>query len=162
MDLLTLAKYVGIFNRQTQAYITTAFSSMDISFSECIFLMNLYDNEGINQEELSSLLFIDKAATARSIKSLEQKGFITREMMKDDRRAKKLFLTNKARDHKAHFYMLLEKWKDHTTEGMDEETKDVVFKGLQAMAEKSASANLIELSEYTKEGNENATKSQTE
>lgn len=74
MELLTLARNVGILHRQTQTYIAAIGSTLDISFSECILLMNIYGNEGITQEELSALLFIDKAATARSLQSLEKKG----------------------------------------------------------------------------------------
>lgn len=146
MNLLSLARYVGIFNRQTQAYITAAVSSMNLSFSEYILLMNLYDNEGINQEELSSMLFIDKAATARSIKSLEEKGLIAREVATDDKRSKKLFLTDDSKNNKDYFCSLLEKWEDYTTEGMDAETKDCVFKGFRVIAEKSAGANFSEIS----------------
>ncbi|WP_077612473.1 MarR family winged helix-turn-helix transcriptional regulator [Clostridium sp. Marseille-P2415] len=153
MDLLTLARYVGILNRQTQSYITAAFSSLDINFSECIIFMNLFDKEGINQEELSSMLFIDKAATARTIKSLERKGFITREVPKDDRRAKKLFLTDKGRNYKSYFYSLLEKWENCTTEGLNKEMINLVFKGIQTMAENSSNANFAELTGQTKEGN---------
>jgi MarR family transcriptional regulator, organic hydroperoxide resistance regulator len=162
MDLLTLARNVGIFNRQTQAYITTAFSSLEISFTECIFFMNLFDHEGINQEELSSMLFIDKSATARAIKSLERKELIVREVTKDDRRAKKIFLTDKGKDYKKHFYSLLEKWEEFTTEGMDKETINLVFKGLQVMAEKSSNANFAELTGHRKEGDQNGIKSKTE
>ena len=151
MDLLTIARYNGLFNRQTQAYITAAFSGMDINYSECILLMNLYDNEGINQEELSSMLFIDKAATARSIKSLEKKGFITRKMMAEDRRAKKLFLTNNAKSHREYFCSLLQKWEDYILEGMDIEMKDHVLKGLQIMSKKSANTDFVTLSQTVKE-----------
>lgn len=146
MDLLTMARYNGMFNRQTQAYITAAFSSMDISYSEWILLMNLYDNEGINQEELSCMLFIDKAATARSIKSLEKKGFITREVMAEDRRAKKLFLTSNAKSHKEYFCLLLQKWEGFITEGIDTETLIQFSKVLRIIAEKSAIADFAELS----------------
>ncbi len=145
MNLLTIARYNGIFNRQTQAYISAAFSSMNISYSEGILLMNLYDNQGINQEELSSMLYIDKAATARSIKSLEKKGYITREVKAKDRRVKKIFLTDYAKSQKEKFSSLIQKWEDFITEGMDTETLTQFFKVLQVMAQKSAIADFDKL-----------------
>ncbi|PXV95561.1 MarR family transcriptional regulator [Lachnotalea glycerini] len=148
MNLLSFARYVGIFNRQTQAYITAAFSSMNISFSEYILLMNLYNHEGINQEDISSILFIDKAAIARSIKSLEEKGYISREVAIEDRRSKKLFLTDLAKKDEKYLYSILERWENYTTEGLDIVTKDQIFKGLETMAEKSASINLSDVSKY--------------
>lgn len=110
--------------------------------------MNLYNNEGINQEDASSILFIDKAAIARTIKSLEEKGFILREVTIKDRRSKKLFLTDMAKKNEEYFYSILKRWEEYTTEGMDIEMKDGTFKGLHAMAEKSVSANLSEVYKY--------------
>lgn len=145
MNLLTVARYNGIFNRQTQAYITAALVSMNISYSEGILLMNLYDNEGINQEELSSMLYIDKAATARSIKSLEKKGYITRKVKSKDRRVKKIYLTDLAMSQEEYFSSLIRKWEDFITEGVDTETLTQFSKVLQIMAQKSAIADFDKL-----------------
>jgi len=140
-----LARYIGIFNRQTQAYITAALKDLNISFSEYILLTNLYEKEGLNQEELSSMLVIDKALTARSLKLLEQKGYVIRKVVQEDKRYKKIFLTEKAKGQKEYFYSLLQRWEDFTTEGMESEMKDYAFNGFRAMAEKSANANISEL-----------------
>lgn len=51
----------------------------------------MYFNEGINQEELSALVFLDKSLTARAIKSLEEKGFIRRKTVKKIKELKNLF-----------------------------------------------------------------------
>ncbi|OKP75626.1 transcriptional regulator [Paenibacillus sp. P3E] len=162
MELLTLARNVGILHRQTQAYITAVSSPMGISFSECILLMNIYDNEGINQEKLSTLLFIDKAATTRSIQSLEKKGVIRRVTGNEDKRAKKLFVTGKGREYQAYIFKCLEAWEKVTTEGMDEAVKDQVFKGLQMMAEQSMRTDLSECSEFKEEGHKDAIEPEVE
>lgn len=141
MNLLTVARYNGIFNRQTQAYITAALVSINISYSEGILIMNLFDQEGINQEELSAMLHIDKAATARSIKSLEKKGYITREVKSEDRRVKKLYLTDYAISQKEYFSSLIQKWEVFITDGIDTETLTQFSEVLQVMAQKSAIAD---------------------
>jgi DNA-binding MarR family transcriptional regulator len=148
MKLNDLARFVGVLNRQSHAYLNNAFKNNDISYSECIFLSNLYDNEGINQEELSSILFIDKTITAKSIKLLENKGFITRKMCETDKRAKKIYLTDKGRDCKEQIFSLLENWINYTTAGMDRKTKNIVFNGLQSMAERAANADFNELLQH--------------
>jgi DNA-binding MarR family transcriptional regulator len=146
---MNIERFVGVLNRQTQAYISNAVKNIDISYSECIFLANLYDNEGINQEELSSILFIDKTITAKSTKSLEEKGFLVRKKCETDKRSKRLYLTNKGRDCKEDVFSYLEKWIDFITDGMDRKTKDIVFNGLQLMAERAANANFGELLKNT-------------
>lgn len=72
---MDIERFVGVLNRQAQAYISNALKNIDIGYSECVFLSNLYGNEGINQEELSSILFTDK-------------------------RSKRLYLTDKGRNCK--------------------------------------------------------------
>lgn len=152
MERNNLARFVGVLNRQSQAYISNAFKNIDISYSECIFLVNLYDNEGINQEEMSSMLFIDKTITAKSIKSLEKKGFLMRKICEADKRAKKLYLTDKGRDCKEQIFTLLGNWVNFITGGMDGKTKNIVFNGLQLMAEKAANADFNELLQYKDKG----------
>ncbi|WPC44036.1 MarR family transcriptional regulator [Clostridium sp. JS66] len=142
---MNIERFVGVLNRQSQAYINNALKDIDISYSECIFLSNLYNNEGINQEELSSILFIDKTITAKSIKSLEKKGFLIRKKCETDKRSKRLYLTDKGRSCKEEIFSLLEKWINFITDGMDIKTKNTVFDGLRLMAERAASANFDEL-----------------
>jgi DNA-binding MarR family transcriptional regulator len=131
---------------------------MNISYSEHIILMNLYEKEGINQEELSSILLIDKALTARSVKSLEKKGFVIRKNIPEDRRFKKLFLTDKAKSQKDFFYSLVQRWENFTIEGLDPVIKDQIFTGFKAMAEKSATADFTTVINLQGE-NKNAVKS---
>jgi MarR family transcriptional regulator, organic hydroperoxide resistance regulator len=145
MEKKSIGRIVGILNRHFQTYINLRLKNIDIGFSEYIFLINLYDNEGINQEELSSMLFIDKAATARAIKLLEEKGFLTRKTYEKDKRVKKLYLTDKGREYKEYIYLCLEKWVDFTTKGMDKETIDIVMNGLEFMGKRVANTDLHEL-----------------
>jgi MarR family transcriptional regulator, organic hydroperoxide resistance regulator len=155
---LTLARYIGIFSRQTQAYITFTLKDMDLSYSEHIILMNLYENEGIYQEELSSMLAIDKALTARSVKSLEKKEFVIRKVIPQDRRYKRLFLTDKAKKQKNYFYSLLKKWEDYIIEDMDPIMKEQIFAGFKTMAAKSADADFATVLDVQGE-NKNAAES---
>ena len=137
MEQINIGKFIGILNRQFQMYINTALNDTDLSFSEYIFLVNLYDNEGINQEELSSILFINKSATARAMKILEEKQFLIRKTCDKDKRAKRLYLTDKGREFKEYICSLLENWMNLITNGMNGETIDIVANGLQFMAEKT-------------------------
>lgn len=120
--------------------------------------MNLYEKEGINQEELSSILLIDKALTARSVKSLEKKGFVIRKTIPEDRRFKKIFLTDKAKSQKKIFYSILQKWENFTIEGLDPAIKNQIFTGIKTMAEKSASTDFTKLINLQEE-NKNAIES---
>ena len=77
-----------------------------------MFLANLYRNNGLNQEELAEILNIDKGTTARAIKKLEEEGFIKREKDENDKRAYKLYVTQKAENIKEEIFEILREWEE--------------------------------------------------
>ena len=66
---------------------------LGLSFSESVVISNIGASEGITQEGIASLLCIDKAAIARNVKLLENEGLIEIKKNADDKRLKKLYLT---------------------------------------------------------------------
>ena len=73
-----MRKCVSVLYRQFQIYINNNTKDLGIGASEYIFLMEMYEKVNVSQEELSKSLIVDKAATARAIKSLEEKEYIFR------------------------------------------------------------------------------------
>ncbi|SHK56499.1 DNA-binding transcriptional regulator, MarR family [Anaerocolumna jejuensis DSM 15929] len=140
-------RYFGILNRQLQTYINLAFKTIDLDYWECILIVNLYDNEGINQEKLSSLLLIDKSIVTKTINSLVNKGLIIRKVCEDDKRAKNLYLSDKGMGYKEQIFYLLEKWIDYISDGIDKETQEFVLSKLRVMAEKARNADFNKLIE---------------
>ena len=105
-----LGRWISILYRRFQVYINNELKDLDITSSEYIFLIKLYENGELNQEELSSIYYIGKAATARSLKRLEKKGYIERFKDKEDKRSYKLCVTQKALLVKTRIYKTLESW----------------------------------------------------
>lgn len=145
MDIKHDTRYFGILNRQMQTYINLAFKSIDLDYWECLFIVNLYDNEGINQEKLSSILLIDKSIVTKNINSLVNKGFIIRKVCEKDKRAKNLYLSDKGKEYKEQIFYLIEKWIDYISDGIDKETQEFVLSKLHIMAEKSRNADFNQL-----------------
>ncbi|WP_204599010.1 MarR family winged helix-turn-helix transcriptional regulator [Clostridium pascui] len=141
----SVGKLVSILYRQSHVYINYTLKDLNISSSEYIFMVKLYNNEGISQEELSSLLLIDKAATARALKSLEAKGLLMRQKNLADKRANKVFTTDKGKSYKETIYSALRGWTKLITNDMDENTIDIVLDSLKSMSEKAGSTNYAEL-----------------
>lgn len=141
----SVGKLISILYRQSHVYINYALKDLNISSSEYIFMVELYNNEGISQEELSSLLLIDKAATARALKSLEEKGLVVREKNLIDKRANKVFTTDKGKSYKGTIYSALRGWTKLLTNGMDEKTIDIVLDSLKSISKKAGSINYAEL-----------------
>lgn len=127
MEYQGIIKDFGILNRTFLRYVSNAISDRDISYSDSIFLVNIGEKEGTNQEEIANLLAIDTAAVARSVKSMEQKGYIRTERSQEDKRAKALYLTNSGRELYQFLLQLNQQWVDSVLKDLDSsEVKEFV------------------------------------
>jgi DNA-binding MarR family transcriptional regulator len=109
----------GILYRTFLSYISKSLSSKDLSFSDSVFLVNIGDKEGISQEEIANSLAIDKAAIARSVKNMENKGYLRTERSTVDKRAKELFLTDSGDELYQFMQCLHQEWIDYVMGDLD-------------------------------------------
>lgn len=112
--------------------------SYNIGSGQYIFLIALYKKEGISQEQISEHLKVDKATTARAIKRLEKEGYIRRAIDENDKRAYKIYLTQKALNIKSELYGVIRKWENMLSSGLSESEKEIFLKMLKTMAENAS------------------------
>lgn len=127
---------ISILHRQAQVYHNTMLKELDISSAEYPFLLYLYQKDGANQDELSTYLYIDKAATARSINSMEEKGLVQRRKTSKDLRFNHIFLTDKAKAIETEVRERVWAWSQLLTEGMSEEEVESLMETLDSMVNK--------------------------
>ncbi|KUO77708.1 MAG: hypothetical protein APF77_13280 [Clostridia bacterium BRH_c25] len=132
----SIGRLLSILHRQSQIYINYSLKDFDITSAEYAFLMYLYRKDMATQDELSSYLYIDKSATARAIKSLEEKGYIIREKDHTDKRFNRVYLSDKAKIHKDEIRQRVWRWSEFLTEGIDAESIDEVLSVLENMVGK--------------------------
>lgn len=140
----SIGRLIAILHRQSQIFTNKALKEFSLTSAEYPFLFALYQREGQTQEELSSYLSIDKAATARVIKSLIAKGFVTKEQDAQDKRCNRIFLTEKANQKKEDIHQCVMQWNSYITEGLDETTYQNTFAALQMMVNQIAKRSLHE------------------
>ncbi len=85
--------------RKVQACVGMVVKNYGISIAEVPFFIALSERDGATQEELTSLVGVDKALTARTVQSLERKGFVRKEHDVQDRRVNHIYKTQKAEEH---------------------------------------------------------------
>lgn len=145
MGCKSIGRLVSILHRQAQIYLHTALKDLDIGSSEHAFLITLLKEGRMTQEELSARILIDKAATARAVKSLEDKGYVRREADPEDKRAKMVICTEKAVACRDEIQEALRIWADFLMADLDAQTAELVFNALEHMSEKARSADFKEL-----------------
>jgi DNA-binding MarR family transcriptional regulator len=123
----SLIKLVNYLFRYTQSYTDEALAKFQLTSGTYPFLLILFHNEGINQNQISRELNVDKAMSARSIKKLIELGYIRKVGDIEDSRAYKLYLTDRARDIIPEIKTEINKWLDIISTGIDEKDKDMVI-----------------------------------
>ena len=129
-----IAKWSSILYRYGQSYIGKQLETYGIGSGQFVFLIILFKNNGISQENMSERLKIDKATTAKSIRKLEDAGYVERIVDSEDKRAYKVFLTSKALDIKPFLQKVLTEWEKIITDGLSKDEKKPVSGLLEKMA----------------------------
>ena len=135
--------YISVLYRQFQIYINNNTKDLQISASEYIFLMEMYKNDNMSQEQLSKNLIIDKSATDRAIKSLEEKEYIIRKKDDNDKRTNRIKLTKKGIEIKDRLSNLLEEWNNEITSDIDKNLLNTVIDTINKMSIKAIEKNKI-------------------
>ena len=139
-----MRKCISVLYRQFQTYINNNTKDLGIGASEYIFLMEMYEKANVSQEELSKSLIVDKAATARAIKSLEEKEYIFRIKDENDKRTNRIKLTKKGIQVQGRLIDLFEQWNSYITKDINIETLNIVFETINQMSTNAIEKNRIE------------------
>ncbi|MFD0960786.1 MarR family winged helix-turn-helix transcriptional regulator [Paenibacillus chungangensis] len=116
-----LSDHIGVLihmiDLEIVQYMKERLSSVQLTPEQHLIIALLLKRQGLMQNEIAEALSKDKSSLTRMLGSLETKGFITRQCCGDDRRAMKVFLTEKG--------MLLQ---DHVDE-VDKSTRAIMLRG---------------------------------
>lgn len=128
-----LTKMITLLARKNQAYIGHVLGKFNLTAAEQPFFMGIHRNAGLTQEELTAIVCVDKAATARAVRSLEEKGFLTRKQDEKDRRQNHIYPTRKAEDLEPEVHRELLRLNELLTRGISGEAMEITAATLQQM-----------------------------
>lgn len=88
--------YIGFTSNVLKNELIRRFheNGYEITHSQWLILMMLWQKDGRNQNELTGLMYREKTTITRVIEGMEKRGLIYREIDTKDRRNKLCFLTN--------------------------------------------------------------------
>ncbi|WP_301859140.1 MarR family winged helix-turn-helix transcriptional regulator [uncultured Megasphaera sp.] len=150
MDYSQIGYNFGTLSRRYEAYVAYACKALDLGYVEYVMLMELFRRDQCRQEELCQALSVDRALVARCVKSLEQKGFVQRRQDQQDRRAKHVCLTEKARDLQPVLQDILRRWIDDVLADIDETQTSQILQILQIVARRAADLSFEEICQRKK------------
>ena len=104
---------------------------LDLTYTQYITMMVMWENERVNVKELGELLYLDSGTLTPVLKKLEQKKFINRCRDKDDERVLNVSLTEEGRELREKALDVPKKMGDCLR--LTEEEMDVLRKMLSKM-----------------------------
>lgn len=138
VDITHYGEIVGIAYRKFQTYVNTRLIKFNISFSEYMILIKVYEKEGLSQDDISTLLYIDKSMVARNLKLLEEKNFIQRISGVSNKRVKHVYPTDLGKSHKQELVDIFQEYMDQLFKDLPEEKKDFILEILEFMGKRMA------------------------
>ena len=114
----------------------TALSAYGIGHAEMRLLLLLYGEDACPQESLVAGQVVDRTNVGRSLKKLEELGYVERKKSPEDGRAKLVFLTERGRALQASVLSVKHDIEAKVTSGISGEELRVVSKILEKMDKK--------------------------
>lgn len=130
-----IGKSISILYRHFQIYINKALKKYDLNASEYIFLINIDNQKAPSQKSLADQIIIDQALATRAMKSLEHKGFISRQKNIKDKREKIISLTEKGKIIQPVIFEKLQYWGGILEKGFTEDENTQLFDHLKKISE---------------------------
>jgi DNA-binding MarR family transcriptional regulator len=136
-----IAKLIAMIARGYAIYVNHHLSDYEINATQIQLLYEISNQTDINQEKISQRCNINKGAVARSIKKLEDKGLVARQIDENNRRQNKLSLTEKGEETLAEAFKILDKWENEVILDKGYIEKELLQKILKEIAVKTMELN---------------------
>ena len=135
-----MSKFMKLLNnisRSQAVYRCSRISAGDLQSGHYAFVLAVCREPGRSQEDLARELCVNKSTVARNINYLEEKGYVTRSPLPQDKRQYSVYPTEKARDVLPEIRAASSEWMTLLSEGISQAELEVFDSVLQRMQEKA-------------------------
>lgn len=110
-SVLPIGKLISMISRSQIIYLNHHLKDLDINSTQLHLLFEISHQNNINQDSIASRCNFNKGAVARSIKKMEDKDLIVREIDENNRRQNKISLTPKGKEIIKKGIEILKNWE---------------------------------------------------
>lgn len=140
----------SILYRCNQKYFDKALLEYGLGYSHLIFLLEIYENEGISLNDLAVLGAFDKGTITKSIQKLEQLEYVIIKTNEADKRGRLLYTSDKANSIIPKLYLLRQEWEEYLTKDIPSGDIDVYLNTLSKIIDKARSYSMHDEDESIK------------
>lgn len=119
----TIGRLMNIISRKAQMFLSKELKANNLSIvpNQIMFLMILYREGKLKQEEFTQIHYLDKGNSAKALKGLEEEGYICKVKDEKDKRAYIVYPTEKALEIKLVMLSILKKLDTHLGRNLSSE-----------------------------------------
>lgn len=146
-----MSKFMKMLNnisRSQAIYRNAKISANDLQSGHYAFVLAICREPGRSQEDLAQELCVNKSTVARNINYLEEKGYILRNPLPNDKRQFSVFPTEKMLTVLPDIKKASDEWMSLLSEGIPQKELDIFNSVLKRMQDRAR--NIIELQEDNK------------
>ena len=138
---IPVGKLLYMIGKGYSVYVNRNLEGFGINTTQLHLLFEIAHESNINQEMIAARCNINKGAVARSIRKLEEKGLVKREIDKNNRRQNRLSLTKDGEDILIKACGVLRDWEDSVILDDGYIKKELLQKVLKEIAVKTIELN---------------------
>lgn len=120
-----------LLKKQMDKFFDDKVKGFDLSKLECLYLVHLFNKDGVSLIELTNAVCLDKANTTRVICDLEKRGLVIRKENEKDNRKYKIFLTEKAEPYRESLVSITNELNKKVFKGVTKCERKSFFKVMQ-------------------------------
>ncbi len=130
-----ITRIIGAISRCGRRYRTEQFVPLGLKGCHGGYLLEICQQPGISQEQLTDKIQVNKSNIARQVAALEEDGFITRSACGKDKRVLRLYPTEKALAVLPRVQQTLQSWEQTLTADFTPEERQTLYTLLKRMQE---------------------------
>lgn len=88
-----IGKWISIIHRKTQIHMNQAVGAFGLNTTESLYIIHLQKDKCVSRKWLTEHLSMDDALTTRTLRNLEERGFVVQARSETDQRALSVRLT---------------------------------------------------------------------
>ena len=138
---IPVGKLLYMIGKGYSVYVNRNLEGFGINTTQLHLLFEIAHESNINQEMIATRCNINKGAVARSIRKLEERGLVKREIDKNNRRQNRLSLTKDGEDILIKACGVLRDWEDSVILDDGYIKKELLQKVLKEIAVKTIELN---------------------
>ena len=134
-DMHPFMRQISITYRCAMRFRENELADTGLAGCQTPYLTTLYRQPGISQEEMARSLNVNKSSVTRQLATLEEKGYVRRELSATDKRILLVYPTEKALALKARLFTCYGDWNSYLTQDFTDEEQESLVQALVQLDE---------------------------